>query len=177
MNIKHSVLPNIRNIKLGLLVETISINDSLDSKEINEYALISEAACFEIALREILPALDGLHNPLCEEIYHLKVARLLGFFEDEETSKKIFKKIKDNEVTIAELPNINIEKLFPERYFYQLERITETGKEMPVKYSTLYRCRRCGQHKCSIQSAQTRSLDECNTIFVNCISCGNVFTV
>jgi len=179
MNIKHSVLPNLRNIKLNLIVEAINSNEDstlYDSKDMIDIAMQLELACFKIAT-EIEGNNEGLHNPDSEEIYHLKTARVVGFFEDEDTFKKILKKIRNQEIKISEIPDINIEKLFPERYIYQLERISETGKEMPVKYSTLYQCRRCKQNKCSIQSAQTRSLDECNTIFVNCLSCGNVFTV
>jgi DNA-directed RNA polymerase subunit M/transcription elongation factor TFIIS len=180
MNIKHTVLPNIRNIKLNLIVEAISSNEEsskYESKEITDVALQAEAACLETAMREIAPNTDGLLNPLCEEIYHLKVARIIGFFEDEATFKKLFKKIHEGDIKVSDLPDVNISELFPERYVVQLARINETGKDIPVKYTTLYHCRRCKQNKCSIQSAQTRSLDECNTIFVNCLACGNVFTV
>jgi len=179
MNIKHTVLPNIRSIKLNLIVEAISSNEEsskYESKEVTDVALQAEAACLETAMREILPNTDGLHNPLCEEIYHLKIARIIGFFEDETTFKKLFKKIHDDDIKVSDLPDVNISELFPELYTVQLARINETSKDMDVKWTTLYHCRKCNQNKSTIQSAQTRSLDECNSIFVTC-ACGHVFSV
>ena len=179
MNIKHTVLPNLRSIKTNLIAGSILNNEEAglyDNDEIKQIALLLEDACYKNANDVIAPSTEGLTNPLCEEVYHLKVARIIGFFEEESTFKKLFKKIYEKDVAIDDLPDVNIVELFPEKYTKQLARIDETGKDMPVKYSTLYHCRRCGQNKCFIQSAQTRSLDECNTIFVNC-SCGNVFTV
>lgn len=180
MNMKHLVIPNLRSIKLNLIIDTISSNDDSNNyefKEITDVAQKVEESCFKIAIEEILPSTEGLNNALCEEIYHLKIARVIGFFEDEATFKKLFKKIHEGDIDVQDIPDVHIAELFPERYSEQLARIYETGKDMPVKCSTLYHCRKCGQNKCSIQSAQTRSLDECNTIFVNCIACGNVFTV
>ncbi len=180
MNLKHSVIPNLRSIKLNLIIDTISSNEESNNyyfKELTDVAQKIEESCFNHALNEILPSTDGLNNPLCEEIYHLKIARVIGFFEDEISFKKVFKKIHDGAINAQDLPDVNIAELFPERYSEQLARINETGKDMPVKCTTLYHCRRCKQNKCSIQSAQTRSLDECNTIFVNCLACGHVFTV
>jgi DNA-directed RNA polymerase subunit M/transcription elongation factor TFIIS len=179
MNIKHTVLPNLRLIKNDIILESI-----LKFEESGRYEIIDikkivnelEEACYNTAVEAILPSTEGLNNQLCEEIYHLKTARIIGFFEDEPSFKTLFKKIYEKNLSISDLPDVNIVELFPEKYAKQLARIDETGKDMPVKYSTLYHCRRCGQNKCYIQSAQTRSLDECNTIFVNC-SCGNVFTV
>jgi DNA-directed RNA polymerase subunit M/transcription elongation factor TFIIS len=179
MNIKHTVLPNLRNVKTSLILESILNNEESGRYESDDIKLIAsqlEEACHNNAIEAIIPSVEGLNNPLCEEIYHLKVARIIGFFEEETTFKKLFKKIYEKDISINDLPDVNILELFPERYTKQLARIDETGKDLPVKYSTLYYCRRCGQNKCSIQSAQTRSLDECNTIFVNC-SCGNTFTV
>ena len=179
MNIKHTVLPNLRAIKTSLIIESILNNEyagRYENDDIKQIAVKLEEACYNNANEAISPSTEGLNNPLCEEIYHLKVARIIGFFEEESTFKKLFKKIYEQDISINDLPDVNIIELFPEKYTKQLARIDETSKDMPVKYSTLYYCRKCGQNKCSIQSAQTRSLDECNTIFVNC-SCGNVFTV
>ena len=179
MDMKHAVLPNLRNIKLSLIYDTITANEescSYTHDEITNIAINLEEACFDIAIGTIPGSMEGLFNPLCEEVYHLKIARIVGFFEDEKTFKKLFKKIHEGDIKACDLPDVNISELFPERYVVQLARINETGKDIPVKYTTLYYCRRCKQNKCSIQSAQTRSADECNTIFVTC-QCGYVFTV
>jgi DNA-directed RNA polymerase subunit M/transcription elongation factor TFIIS len=179
MNIKHIVAPNLRLIKRSLIIDSITNNDEACNFEIDEVQRISselEEICYKYAVDAVSPCPNGLLNPVCEEIYHLKIGRCIGFFEDEKGSAKLFKKIVDGEIELKDLPDVNIIELFPERYSAQLARIDETGKDMPVKYTTLYHCRRCKQNQCTIQSAQTRSLDECNTIFVSC-KCGHVFTV
>lgn len=180
MNIRHTVLPNIRSIKVNLILNSIQNNESsldLENHDTQKIAEDLEDICFKYANNAILPSNEGLNNPLCEEIYHLKIARCVGFFEDEKGFVKLFNKITSGDIKLEDFPDVDIAELFPERYTEQLARIDETCKDMVVKYSTLYHCRKCKQNKCSIQSAQTRSLDECNTIFVNCLSCGNSFTV
>lgn len=178
MDIKHTVLTNLRQIKVDLIIDSIqsneySINFDNDIKKIAEDL---EEICYKYAIEVINPCTNGLNNPLCEEVYHLKVGRCIGFFEDEKGFVTLFKKIIGKDISLADLPDVNILELFPERYTEQIARIDETGKDLPVKYSTLYHCRKCKGNQCYIQSAQTRSLDECNTIFVTC-KCGHVFTV
>lgn len=179
MNIKHTVLPNLRSIKANLILESIQNNEYsglFDNDELKNIALKVEDVCFKYANDAISPCTEELNNQLCEEIYHQKIGRCVGFFEDEKGFAGLFKKITSNDIKIEDLPDVNIVDLYPERYIVLIARIDETGKDMPVKYSSLYRCRKCRSNRCTIQSAQTRSLDECNTIFVNC-ECGHVFTV
>ena len=180
MYIKHTVLPNLRAIKTDLILESILNNEESSKYENVDIPKLSqdlELVCYNYALLEIYPSTDGLCDPVCEEIYHLKIARIIGFFANEDNFKRLFGKIINKEILISELPNVNVADLFPEKYVHQLARINETGKELPLKYSSLYHCGKCKQNKCSVRSAQTRSLDECNTIFVNCLMCGNSFTV
>ena len=180
MNIKHDILPNLRSIKAEIIVESITNNEEPNHYEYDDIKKIAddlENVCYKCAIDYILPSTEGFNNPLCEEIYHLKVARIIGFFDDSTLFTNLFKKIYNKTISINDLPDVNVAELFPEKYTRQLARINETGKDIPVKYSTLYQCGKCKLYKGYIHKAQTRSLDESNTIFVNCLSCGFEFSV
>lgn len=179
MHIKHNILANLRNVKHEIILQAINSTEKsaeYESKELIELASQFEEACYNLAILESESS-EGLQNDLCEEIYHLKIARMVGFLEEEDMFKKIVEKISKHELKIDEIPNINVEKIYPERYIRQLERISESGKEMVLKYSTIYRCGRCGKNQTSTKSAQTSSCDEGATIFATCLICYNEFRV
>jgi DNA-directed RNA polymerase subunit M/transcription elongation factor TFIIS len=177
MNIQHTVLQNLRNIKYRLLLNTVQDNEfssNYDDIEVEKMVTRLEQICYDYANKAIEPSTEGLSNRICEEIYHLKVGRCVGFLEDGKSFDKILKKIMDGEILLDQLLDVNVIELFPERYPVQLARIEETSKEMEVKYSALYYCHKCKQNKCIAQRAQTRSCDEGMNIFLTC-QCGHVF--
>lgn len=48
-------------------------------------------------------------------------------------------------------------------------------RENNIAYSDAYKCYKCGESKCKITQAQTRSADEPMTTFVVCLVCHNTF--
>ena len=48
-------------------------------------------------------------------------------------------------------------------------------REKNIVYSDAYKCFKCGESKCKITQAQTRSADEPMTTFVVCVICHNTF--
>ena len=48
-------------------------------------------------------------------------------------------------------------------------------REKNISYSDAYKCYKCGESKCKISQAQTRSADEPMTTFVTCLVCHNTF--
>jgi DNA-directed RNA polymerase subunit M/transcription elongation factor TFIIS len=48
-------------------------------------------------------------------------------------------------------------------------------REKNIVYSDAYKCFKCGESKCKITQAQTRSADEPMTTFVVCVVCHNTF--
>lgn len=48
-------------------------------------------------------------------------------------------------------------------------------REKNIAYSDAYKCYKCGESKCKITQAQTRSADEAMTTFVVCLVCHNTF--
>jgi DNA-directed RNA polymerase subunit M/transcription elongation factor TFIIS len=58
-------------------------------------------------------------------------------------------------------------------------RIEDKKKKDDMKYNKtvqsstdMFRCKKCGNNKCTYYEMQTRSADESATIFVNCLTCG-----
>lgn len=59
------------------------------------------------------------------------------------------------------------------------ERIEDKKKKDNMKYNktvqsstSMYKCKKCGNNKCTYFEMQTRSADESATIFINCLTCG-----
>jgi DNA-directed RNA polymerase subunit M/transcription elongation factor TFIIS len=67
-------------------------------------------------------------------------------------------------------------QMHPEKYAHILKKIKYIEhKENNINYSDAYKCFKCGESKCKITQAQTRSADEPMTTFVVCIVCNNTF--
>ena len=58
-------------------------------------------------------------------------------------------------------------------YYKEKEYIEQ--REKNIVYSDAYKCFKCGESKCKITQAQTRSADEPMTTFVVCVVCHNTF--
>ena len=52
-------------------------------------------------------------------------------------------------------------------------RLANTYHYKPAASSSEFRCRKCGERKCNVSEAQTRSADEGASLFVTCIGCGH----
>jgi len=48
-------------------------------------------------------------------------------------------------------------------------------RENNIGFSDAYKCKKCGESKCRVTQAQTRSADEPMTTFVSCLVCHNTF--
>jgi transcription elongation factor S-II len=66
-------------------------------------------------------------------------------------------------------------ELNPKAWDEQLKKIAyreDRKKKMAV--TDLYKCRRCGERKCTFRELQTRGADEPMTQFITCTICGHV---
>ena len=52
-----------------------------------------------------------------------------------------------------------------------------TFKKNNLSTTNAYKCRKCGQRKCTTHHVQTRSADEPMTIVVLCENCNNTFRI
>jgi hypothetical protein len=69
------------------------------------------------------------------------------------------------------------EQLHPERWSDVVNKINIRDKtKYEMKTTDIYKCKKCGERKCTISELQLRGLDENKTIFVVCLVCCNTFT-
>lgn len=67
-------------------------------------------------------------------------------------------------------------QIHPEKWTYILKKKEYMEqREKNIVYSDAYKCFKCGESKCKITQAQTRSADEPMTTFVVCVVCHNTF--
>lgn len=57
-----------------------------------------------------------------------------------------------------------------------IEQLKIRGEQVvKIKYSTMYKCDKCGAKKAKEREIQTRSLDEGKTLFIECVQCGHTW--
>ena len=96
---------------------------------------------------------------------------------DPESSVKsdyIIKKIINNEVNLNQVANMTSKELCPKKYEVYDEKINKrTNLERKIKYSELYRCRKCKRNQTTTERRYCRSLDEGVDLTINCVFCGH----
>jgi DNA-directed RNA polymerase subunit M/transcription elongation factor TFIIS len=89
-------------------------------------------------------------------------------------SNYILQKILKKEVNIKDVANMTSKELCPKKYEQLDERLSKrTNLEIKVKYSELYRCRKCKQNKTTTERRYNRSLDEGVNLTIHCVYCGH----
>jgi DNA-directed RNA polymerase subunit M/transcription elongation factor TFIIS len=82
--------------------------------------------------------------------------------------------IKNKNVEICNIANLSSKTLCPEKYEKINKKINlRVNQEVKVKYSTLYRCFRCKNNKCTSERVYNRSLDEGVNLRITCTVCYN----
>lgn len=87
------------------------------------------------------------------------------------------KNLLSNVINVATLPKMSSVDMFPQKYTKILRRIEASkNASQSVKTSTMYKCGRCYESRCTIENVQNRSLDETTGLRITCINCGNQFS-
>lgn len=116
-------------------------------------------------------------------IYSDKARQLLMNLDrncDSIKNKGLYKKVISGKINTKDLVGLTPEELYPAHWkklrqeFNEKETVLETFKP---KFSTEFKCGKCKQKKTTHYSVQTRSSDEPSTIFVECVNCGNRWTM
>jgi DNA-directed RNA polymerase subunit M/transcription elongation factor TFIIS len=82
--------------------------------------------------------------------------------------------IKNKSVKLSNIANLSGKKLCPEKYEKIDKKINlRVNQEVKIKYSTLYRCFRCKNNKCTSERVYNRSLDEGVNLRITCTVCYN----
>tara|TARA_B100001758_G_C18416750_1_gene620717 strand:+ start:6337 stop:6924 length:588 start_codon:yes stop_codon:yes gene_type:complete len=73
--------------------------------------------------------------------------------------------------SVDTIANLTI-KDYCEDYYNNIQDKLNNKITLEVKYSTIYRCYRCKQYKCTYTNRYNRSFDECVNLTIKCINCG-----
>jgi DNA-directed RNA polymerase subunit M/transcription elongation factor TFIIS len=89
--------------------------------------------------------------------------------------KQIMNFIKFPITKIGYMSSIELNPIISKNIYQELE--LRASQNIQIKYSEMYPCKNCGKRKARVREIQTRSSDEGGTIFVTCLSCGNVWRI
>jgi transcription elongation factor S-II len=112
-----------------------------------------------------------------EVTYNTKLSQIC-FNLNQRNSPLLLVNILSGKTKISYLPYANAEILNPvlwEPIIKKQEYISYKKNNMAT--TNAYKCRKCGERKCSAQQMQSRSADEPMTIFVMCQNCNNSFRI
>tara|TARA_B110000879_G_C11118181_1_gene490501 strand:+ start:157 stop:636 length:480 start_codon:yes stop_codon:yes gene_type:complete len=112
---------------------------------------------------------------LLEQIYNTKAEELLHQFKE---SKLLINKLNNKEIDYDKIAFLKVEELHPEKYDKIIKKKNlEEVKKNNKKTTSAYKCSKCGEKKTLVEEKQTRAGDEPPTVFVECVVCGNKWTV
>jgi len=89
-------------------------------------------------------------------------------------SSLLLGKIKTKDINVYMLPWFEPHKLDNKYWQVHIDKINK-NKDTKEKMSTInvFKCKKCGEMKCTSYQLQTRSIDEPMTTYINCKVCGN----
>jgi len=93
-------------------------------------------------------------------------------------STTLLDKINSNEIEIKVLPWLDpyqLDSTHWQQYIDKRDKNRETIEKMAT--INIFKCRKCGEMKCTTYQLQTASIDEPMTTFIHCKICGNSWKV
>lgn len=164
-----------------LLLISSLLEEYLIDGDINDYmdtVIDIEKSCFEhaveIAEYELLEPVFTV--PMFEELYRTRVVRITKNLDvnsevgDEHLATGLIHGQIDPK-TVSRLDNKDLSPLRNQKLIDNLS--IRLNQKITLKTSTLYRCKQCGKRETTIRSAQMRSLDESETLCIQCCYCGH----
>ena len=142
-----------------------------------DIAIKIESSIFEYAL---IYSLNNKYDknytrPTYDDKLHFILTNL------DENNKKINNKnfksnILSGKINPSYIAFLSPQQVHPEKWAYLIKKKEYVEqRENNIAYSDAYKCYKCGESKCKITQAQTRSADEPMTTFVVCLVCHNTF--
>ena len=136
-----------------------------------------EKSCYdhavEIAEYELLSPVFSV--PMFEQLYRTRVIRITKNLDvnSEVGDEFLATGLLDetiNPKTISKLDNKDLSPCHNQKLIETLS--VRLNQKITLKTSTLYRCKQCGKRETTVRSAQMRSLDEGESLILNCSWCG-----
>jgi DNA-directed RNA polymerase subunit M/transcription elongation factor TFIIS len=170
-----------RRAKITLF--TVVLSDYKEYQELSEEQKLLladkiENSCYNTLLEKAKDEniSNTWENPIFEDTYHSICARISSNIDMHNKVKNInlVSSILNGSINIDQLPKLSSQEIFPEKYSEIINKIElSKSASITVKTSSLYRCRRCHQNKCTIENRYNRSLDEGVNLTITCVACGN----
>ena len=89
-------------------------------------------------------------------------------------SDYLIKMILNNKIDAADAANLSSRDMCPKLVEKIENRISlRTNLERKIKYSELYRCKKCKRNQCTTERLYNRGLDEGVSLMISCGYCGN----
>lgn len=89
----------------------------------------------------------------------------------------IISRIRSGDIALTDLPRLRPEELHGDRWTEVLEHVMKRNHTIETyraeAKTDMFKCGRCKKRECTYTSAQIRSADEPETIFLTCIPCGH----
>jgi DNA-directed RNA polymerase subunit M/transcription elongation factor TFIIS len=111
-------------------------------------------------------------------IYDDKIYNILANLDPNNIiqNKTLKKNLLNGKINSSNIAFMAPAQLHPEKWQHLVKkREYKEWRANSIAYSTAYKCFKCGESKCKVTQAQTRSADEAITTFVSCMTCHNTF--
>ena len=172
IDIKESYIQYAEKI-LERATNQIAINKIIENID---FALKMELSIFEYAL---VYCLNNNYDPkFLKPIYDDKIYNIITNLNPKNhIQNKTFKQnILNGKINPSDVAFMAPAQLHPEKWQYWIKKKEyKEWRENNIAYSTAYKCYKCGESKCKVTQAQTRSADEPMTTFISCMVCHNTF--
>jgi DNA-directed RNA polymerase subunit M/transcription elongation factor TFIIS len=117
-------------------------------------------------------------NPNFIDIYHSICYKLTINIDINSSIKSdyIINKIINQDIDLTDMANMKSKDLCPEKYIQIDEKMFKrTNLKRKIKFSELYRCRKCKRNQTTTERRYNRSLDEGVNLTIKCLFCGNTW--
>lgn len=178
------VIPNSIDIKDNFIQYAESCLDRVKSQTILSDILLDIDIAIKIELSIFEYALNYCTNNKYDSnyvkpIYQDKLNEILVNLDENKKGikNKTFKKnILLDKIEPNSVAFLSPAQIHPEKWAHIIKKKEYIEqRENNIVYSDAYKCFKCGESKCKITQAQTRSADEPMTTFVVCVVCHNTF--
>ncbi len=162
-----------------LLLIASLIEAHLIDEDINNYVnmiMAIEQSCYDDAVKtaEYELMIPDFAIEKFEYLYRTKIVRITKNLDinSEVGDDYLITALLDGHIDPLTISSLTPEELSPSRNAKILETIdARRSQKATQKVSTLYRCRQCGKRECTVRSVQMRSLDEGETLIIQCVFC------
>jgi DNA-directed RNA polymerase subunit M/transcription elongation factor TFIIS len=170
---------SMRRAKIILLLATFNKYHkfaTMPQKQKEEIVSKIESGCLRHAHEKAMEndTIVNWENDSFADIYHSICFRITTNLDPELVHNEAFcHRILSGEIPYDSLSKLSSQEIFPEQYKDVMEKMNKSKQvSTAVKTSSLYRCGRCKENKCIIESVINRSIDEGASIKVTCANCG-----